>query len=376
MSRWARPHGTAPAGAAPGTVYAGSGRGSGRSTTHDDMSRKLFQYHPVFGYQFIPGVKARIDHEGGGYLVRVNEAGFRSQREFAPAKTADTFRVLLFGDSATAGDGCSNKNRYSDVLEELVPGIEVYNFGLPGTGTDQQYLIHREIGRTIEHDLVVIAVQAENIRRIAARFRAFTDDDGRRWLVAKPYFTLEGGHLTLHHVPPPKEPIHPDQLPVAERDHVDWAGHVGERAWLRKAVTLLGPGAKDWAQKVSRYQPLPEFDHSDQPAWTLMRAILDMWIGQIKMSSIVFPIPVYAYVEETSSADGYQARFRELSGDARVIVHDPLGDLRRYPRDERRRFRFERDAHPSPRGHRALAESLAPVLRTLVERKDVRAACR
>src|SRR5262245_10687095 len=104
------------------------------------MGAPLLEYHPVAGLRFIPGLRTRVEHEGGGYLLRTNEAGFRSEREFEPHRQAGGARILLFGDSFTAGDGVSNAHRFSDVLETLVPGTEVYNFGLPGTGTDQQYL--------------------------------------------------------------------------------------------------------------------------------------------------------------------------------------------------------------------------------------------
>ncbi len=127
------------------------------------MSRQLFQYHTVMGYHFIPGIRARIDHEGGGYLVRANGSGFRCEHEFSAAKPPSVFRILLFGDSFTAGDGVSNKHRYGDVLERALPGSQVFNFGLPGTGTDQQYLIYRELAAGLEHDLVVVGVVVENI---------------------------------------------------------------------------------------------------------------------------------------------------------------------------------------------------------------------
>ncbi len=39
-----------------------------------------------------------------------------------------------------------------------------------------------------------------------------------------------------------------------------------------------------------------------------------------------------------------------------------LPDLLRYPAEQRRRFRFEKDVHPTPEGHEALAASLAPAL--------------
>ena len=45
------------------------------------MARNLFEYHPVLGYRFIPGLIARVSHEAGGYLVRCNQAGFRCDHE-------------------------------------------------------------------------------------------------------------------------------------------------------------------------------------------------------------------------------------------------------------------------------------------------------
>src|SRR5665647_2786058 len=119
--------------------------------------RQIYEYHPVVGYRFIPNLRARIPHESGGYLVQVNDAGFRSNRPFAAAHVPGMQRVLVFGDSFTAGDAVPNHERYTDLLEARL-GAEVYNFGLSSTGTDQQYLAWREYARDIEHDVVVIAV--------------------------------------------------------------------------------------------------------------------------------------------------------------------------------------------------------------------------
>lgn len=108
--------------------------------------RQLYEYHPVVGYRYIPHLRARIAHEGGGYLIQVNEQGFRSDRPFAPARTPGHQRILVFGDSFTAGDAVPNRQRYTDLLEAHLTAaggtpVEIYNFGLSSTGTDQQYLI-------------------------------------------------------------------------------------------------------------------------------------------------------------------------------------------------------------------------------------------
>src|ERR1044072_2965541 len=42
----------------------------------------LFEYDPDIGYRFVPHLKTRVASPDGGYLVRTNGQGFRSDREF------------------------------------------------------------------------------------------------------------------------------------------------------------------------------------------------------------------------------------------------------------------------------------------------------
>jgi hypothetical protein len=321
------------------------------------VSRQLLEYHPVVGYRFIPHLRARVPHEGGGYLVRANGAGFRSNREFVPGKAPGVRRVLLFGDSFSAGDGVSNEKRWGDLLETLVPALEVYNYALPGTGTDQQYLVFRELARGIEHDVLLLAVLVENIRRVAARYRVYVDDRGQEVCYAKPYFERVDGALELHHVPPRKEPVPRAELPAEQAPFVDRGGRFPA---LRRIVGAMG--LREVAQSLTGYQPLPDYDRPDAPAWLLLRAILEQWIlGQSK-PVLLMAVPLHHYVERTADPTAYQARFRELAEATGATLHDPLPDLWQYPAAQRRRFRFERDVHPTPEGHAALAASIAPVL--------------
>lgn len=323
--------------------------------------RQIFQYHPVPGYTLIPEVRARIPHESGGYLLRANKAGFRCDREFTQPRTPGMRRVLLFGDSFTAGDGVSNGQRYGDLLEKEVGQLEVYNFGLPGSGTDQQYLASCEFTGGIEHDLLVIAVLVENIRRNVAAYRQYLDDTGRMVLYAKPYYTLEGDRLQLHNSPPAKEPVPADGFQGADGETVDQGGRF---AGLRKLVRAVG--LQELAQKVTRYQPVPEYDSPDSPAWRLTLAILERWIRDHAGPVLVMPLPLYQFVEGTSNPDAYRQRFRELADATGCHLHDPLEDLWKYSAEERRGFRFTTDVHPTPLGHAALAKSLAAAVRPIL----------
>lgn len=324
--------------------------------------RQFYEYHPVIGYRYIPGLRVRIPHEGGGYLMQVNGLGFRSDKEFVQERRPGHRRVLVFGDSFTAGDAVPNRRRYTELLETYLSAseagpVELFNFGLSSTGTDQQYLIWREFAQDIEHDLVVIAVFVENIRRVNARFRPHHDEHGRERIYAKPYFQLEDGELRLCQVPPRREPFDEAGLSPEQAAAVDQGGRFMA---LRRMVTALG--VRDVVQKLTQYQPLPHYDSPSSPAWLLMRAILAQWIGALGKPVLLLPIPLPQHLDQTCDAAPYQARFAELAADLGCALHDPLPGLLRIAPAERRRLRWEKDIHFTPAGHEALARSLEPVL--------------
>ena len=323
--------------------------------------RQLYEYHPTIGYRYVPNLKARVRHEGGGYLIQVNSDGFRSDRPFTKDTTPGSRRVLVFGDSFTAGDGVANNLRYTELLENLLPSTEIYNYGLSSTGTDQQYLAWRDFARDVRHDILVIAVFVENIRRVVARYRPHGDADGRSRLYAKPYFSLNNDQLDLHNIPVPVSPIEPADLSPLEQAAVD---NGGPFPFLRSLVNTIG--AKDTVQKLSRYQPLPAYNSRDNPGWKLMSAILTRWAAEHGGTVILMPLPLPQHIDEVCDPRPYQCRFAELADHAGFVLHDPLPDLLRYPKCVRRGFRWETDIHFTPQGHQALAASLAPLLKSVL----------
>jgi len=324
--------------------------------------RQLYEYHPVIGYRFIPNLRVRIPHEGGGYLMQVNEQGFRSDRPYGAARTPGHRRVLVFGDSFTAGDAVPNRQRYTELLEPALSArgsapVEFYNFGLSSTGTDQHYLIWQHFARGIDHDLVMIVVFVENIRRVAAQFRPHHDEQGRERIYAKPYYRLDDGALQLCGVPPRRDPYEEHELSAEQGAAVD---HGGRLPLLRKIVNALG--VRDMVQKMTQYQPLPHYDSANNPDWLLMRAILTEWIAAIGKPVLLVPLPLPQHLDQTCDASGYQARFAELAAATHCMLHDPLPELLNIPALARRLLRWEKDIHFTPAGHKALASSLEPVL--------------
>ncbi len=320
------------------------------------MAHSLSKYHPRIGSIYMPNLKTRVLWENGGYLVRTNSAGFRSDREFSQERTPGKFRAILFGDSQTAGDGLSNSQRYSELLEGLVPGLEVFNYGITATGPDEHYLAYQEY-RDSEHDLLIIGLHVENIGRIAKRYWPFTNAGGNLVICAKPYFTIENGELVLHHVPVPKTVWSEETLPPEAAAHVYWGV---PHARIRHVIKKLG--LRDLIQKTTRFQPLPDYDSPDTPYWLLLRKILETWIRMSRTPVLLVLIPMWPFIDGWSDPTAYQARFRELAADTGCHLHDPLPDLWNYSAEERREFRLNVDTHLTFKGHQALARSLAPVV--------------
>ena len=166
------------------------------------MNRNLFEYNKDIGYKFIPNLKSRVNDDHGGYLIRTNKQGFRNDSDFIETRPKDMKRMLVFGDSYTAGDGVSNGKRYTDYLEEH-SDYEIYNFGLSGTGTDQQYLIYKNFSRHIYTDKYMLTILVENIRRVNSKYRFFMDGNGKMICYPKPYYEFKNGELHLKHSPVP-----------------------------------------------------------------------------------------------------------------------------------------------------------------------------
>jgi len=345
------------------------------------MSRSQMKYHSKIGYTYMPSAKLRAIGSSGGYLVRTNAAGFRSDHEFVRPRRGGVFRALLFGDSQTAGDGGANSARFGDRLEKAVPGLEIYNYGLSGSGPDQQFLAYKEYA-DVDHDLLVIALYVENIRRVTRPIVKSRDEIGNEAYYAKPYYLLENDVLSLHNVPVPKQAWTEQTLPAAYRSQVysytetNFFSRADRREQgnrtLQGSLMALAPlaalrlAAKNLAMSCSRFQPLPGYGAADGPEWLLLRKILQTWISASQAPVLLVTIPHYAYIVSANDPTDCQARFKELAADSGCHLYDPLSDLWKYPAKERRGFWSDASGHLSPSGHEVLARQLAPVFEKLI----------
>jgi hypothetical protein len=129
-------------------------------------------------------------------IYQANSMGVRASREYDPSPPAGKVRVAAFGDSFTHASGVPNGFTWEEKLEELDPGLEVMNFGIPGSDPGQGLVRYRKEGIPVRPAVVLIGMMSENINRMVNTFRPFYF--ARSGLpFSKPRFEVRGGKLVL-----------------------------------------------------------------------------------------------------------------------------------------------------------------------------------
>jgi len=330
------------------------------------MPAELFESHPVTGYRYIPGLHLEVPHPGGGYQVDINRVGYRCRHEPTPAKPPGTFRMVVVGDGHTAGVGVDAHQRFSDRLERRLGGhVQVLNLGLPGSGTDQQLLGYRHYALEIEHDLLLLCPQVENIlRNLEGHAPVPTTDPSAELppLWPKPRFSLEGEELVLH--PPP---VDPPALVSAEGPPPPPSL---VRSLLRRVTAEVDkkvPGFEAFTRRVRGVGYPEEYSDPQQPAWRLMRAILRTFISQSRVPVVLAPIPTVGHIDGGLSPDPYLMRFGELAVESGCEMVNLLPRFFDEPRSVREHCCFPADSRPTAQGHSMIADGLLPHLRRYLE---------
>ena len=127
---------------------------------------------------------------------RSNSQGLRATREYSLEPPPGKVRVAAFGDSFTHASNVPAGFTWEERLEEIDPGLEVMNFGIPGADIGQGLLRYRRDGARYRPTIVLIGFMSENINRMVNAFRPFYFPRSSI-AFSKPRFALEGDRLVL-----------------------------------------------------------------------------------------------------------------------------------------------------------------------------------
>lgn len=113
--------------------------------------------NPNVSHEHVPGKEASLY----GVDVKINSDGYRD-REYSVQKPANTYRIMVLGDSFTLGWGVPIEDAYSEVLEKMLNEkiknrkFEVINTALGNYNTQMEYEMLREKGMKFEPDMIIV----------------------------------------------------------------------------------------------------------------------------------------------------------------------------------------------------------------------------
>jgi lysophospholipase L1-like esterase len=279
--------------------------------------------------RYRPGASLEIAKPAGVQRIRINAQGFRG-REFSPAKSPGTLRVVAIGGSTTA-QGPSDDATYPALLEAKLrarfPGraIEVLNLGVSATWSDYWLSPARDLF-AFEPDVVV---QYDGINDVA-----FVDL--HHWAEAHPWRrTLYRSLLVERLFPPP--PASFDALFEATlRNHLRIARRTRERGAAYVAGAFATPDPARLSAVQRRY-----VDHD----------VTRLWGRALGLRTYA---PFHALVARYDAL--LEARLRER-GIPIVPAQRELADP----------ALFTDSCHLSPAGLDALAEAFLPEVARAIE---------
>ncbi len=97
------------------------------------------QFDEMLGWSLKPLAQASSSRTGYSISYKINSKGLRDD-EASYKKPADTFRIVLIGDSRSFGFGVPIEKHFSTILEGYFKNVEVINLGVGGYGVDQELL--------------------------------------------------------------------------------------------------------------------------------------------------------------------------------------------------------------------------------------------
>lgn len=336
------------------------------------LAKTYIEYDDIVGCRYRPDTLLDLASPAGGrYRISVNSEGLKSDRRYPFSKPPGVFRILVFGDSFCAGQYLNNRDRFTEQMECLHPGLEVLNFGLEGTGTDQQLLLFERYGTRYEYDLVMVCPFVENIRRNLASYRIGIDPEtGSKVLVPKPHFTLIENGLILRGVPVP-----PHKVPIEEADdqllnQTDFGGS-DINHWMKHRIRtagnrlLLKLRLKCLIYRFIRHEPFPEYKNPSSPAWLLMSAIIRRFKELAGDRPLIIAPFVYDSYMRYRMATNYIQRFASLEKEEGAHLIDMLPYFSGLSSNAIDQCFLPGDCHYSPFAHGILARAFMTELRRL-----------
>jgi lysophospholipase L1-like esterase len=277
--------------------------------------------------------RANFDGFSEGSWVRTNSLGLR-ERELPQEKPPATRRVVFLGDSVTFGAGVLDEQAFPRLLEADLRRdgpVETVNAAVVGYNTEQELARFETAGLRYQPDVVVLTFVVNDLLDSFSIFDHQYDPTG---LLAGPKIWLRRNSHLYRFV-----------------QNTYWRISLELRRTQTERAEAPRPRARV-EERLSQVTAIADLAGANGAAFLLV-----LYPDNLNDPVSAGPSGARTTVREELLA------LADRSGYPVVDLTSALGDVR-DPRA--REFRLREDPHPSPAGHRAIAEALAGPLRSAV----------
>lgn len=324
------------------------------------MEPGLIRYHSQLGWSLSPGWTGQHSHYDYQATYTIGADGFRAQT--ANALDTDAKQYAVFGDSFTFGLGVEDDQTFVSLLNASGAG-SFRNFATPGTSTDQQLLLLRQVLPDDSLDGVLLVVYLPNDlldNTLAYPLQAEQ---------AKPYFRLSGSELVLANSPVPLVPkpalLRSTTLSslVLEGFPVEEESFGGSSIGRLVSTAFLG-------RQYDEAELRPILERNLAPALELFDALIAEVARETRRSGQSLQVALLPGRDAMVNTGGISHHYQEYLRQTLLDIFDRRGidavdlmtRLAAEPGDRIRQMYFPNDGHLTPAGHGYVADVLGQTL--------------
>lgn len=348
----------------------------------------------------IPNSKCRYKTPEWDVAYQINNLGLRNN-EITP-KGKDTFRVLFLGDSYVQGHGLETNQSFVNILENKLNNdnssqkIEVINAGVFGYSPLIEYLFLKEIGLSLEPDLVITGFNVSDFYEDRKRFVELKtsypnlSDEELEQKIKNGEALFNFSLINQSAVSEPTQKVYLPALSFSVKQRLRENSKIYKTVsdFIKKRnqpvqqdVLHQGDMDLDFAA-IMRGSKIKEEDH--QRLWDLPLkhlVMLEEALDQKNIPFVIFTIPDATQVSDREwpnrKALGYVQHFqdtrlpfqevlKEKLKDSKIIILDPLEEYK-FSKDFP--LYFPIDGHFNQKGHKLAGDFLFQKTKDLIQEK-------
>ncbi len=339
---------------------------------------KYYTYNEAHGWRPKPNVRGM--HEFFNANFTTNSRGLRGSREYTVPRPRGIRRVVIVGDSFAWGFGVEDDEIFTAVLEQKLPNTEVINLGVTGYQLPSELRYLKDTGMSYKPDVVLIALCQNDLCAsphgpfVRVKKEQSTDSRAAASLSDVEFFKSLKAFLY--------------QSSYAYAACVD--GINANKTLARAAVRL---GLKE---KLAGFEALDinlhaaMLDYPPQVQASVEQAKMDLLqfdvlarthgarllialipsLQAVDRRALVRSIAYTEYDVTDFDVDKPYRTLERFAAEQHITVCNPVDRFRQLHRAGERLF-LRKDMHLSASGHRAFANVLDPILRTMLDADQV-----